>query len=633
MQHKKIRLHTADVSQKDRHGFQRADLYGFLFVFFLAMILRGIYLYEIKGAHFFFMLMGDAELYDIWAREILDQGWLGKEGFFQAPFYPYFLAVVYGIFGKNLLIVRWVQIILGSFSCVFIAGAGKYFFSRKIGILSGLLIAVYPGAIFFDLLIQKAVLGLFFMSALLFLLGRVSVFIRSSTWFVIGVILGCLILVRENALIFTVVILAWLFGYFRTEKWKKLILWSMLFILGSAVITSPVAIRNKLVGGELVLTTSNLGYNLYVGNSKHATGTYAALIWGRGDWRYERDDYTQLAEKALGRQLSPSEISRYWTKKAIDSITSDYLSWVRLMVKKWFLIWNAVEASDTESQYAYSDFSFLLKGLGYFLHFGTIFPLSILGFWASWEHRSRLWLLYLLLIVYAIGITPFFVFARYRQAMIAVLTMFAAAGLLAGFRALLEREYRTLFVSLVIVTLSGAIANWEIIPKQNISATTYYNWAVGFENQNNTETAIEYYLKAVELNPNYAMAYHNLGVVFCNQRNFSEGIKHFKQALRVKPDLLTTLNNLGVALYFEGKLDEALGYLKQVLRVDPEHDVQVYYNIACILARQHKTGESLKWLQQAIDKGYRNWDNIRTDEDLDNIRMTPGYREILEKNM
>ena len=111
-------------------------------------------------------------MYDQWARDIAQGNWFGTGVFYQTPLYPYFLAGIYGLFGHSLTIVRLIQAVGGAAACVLVALAGRAFFSRKVGLIAGALLAGYAPALFFDGLIQKAALDLFFMALLLFLLGR-----------------------------------------------------------------------------------------------------------------------------------------------------------------------------------------------------------------------------------------------------------------------------------------------------------------------------------------------------------------------------------------------------------------------------------------------------------------------------
>jgi len=42
--------------------------------------------------------------------------------------------------------------------------------------------------------------------------------------------------------------------------------------------------------------------------------------------------------------------------------------------------------------------------------------------------------------------------------------------------------------------------------------------------------------------------------------------------------------------------------------------------------------DSIEWLKKAINRGYNNWEMIKTDEDLKNIRDSSYYRELIENH-
>jgi 4-amino-4-deoxy-L-arabinose transferase-like glycosyltransferase len=344
----------ANVSPSEKPGRDSHVTMAYVYAFLLALAARGFYLWQIRHALVFTLLWGDAESYDTWACQIAGGDWIGKGVFYQAPLYPYFLGLVYALVGRNLLVVRLIQIVIGAGSCALLAQAGQRFFSRTVGVLAGVILALHPTAIFFDCSIQKSVLDLFFVCALLAILGGLLEK-PQRRWWAAGVALGLLILTRENALVFFPVILTWLFVHWRRKWWRARLRWAGLFVTGLVVVLLPVVCRNRIVGGEFHLTTSQFGPNFYMGNGKDATGLYQPLQWGRGDAQFEREDATQLAEQAMGRKLTPSEISRYWTTEALTDIRGDLPRWLRLMGRKWLLIWNVSEVGDSEDQYTYGD--------------------------------------------------------------------------------------------------------------------------------------------------------------------------------------------------------------------------------------------------------------------------------------
>src|SRR4030095_12505129 len=81
-------------------------------IFVLALAVRLIHVWQIRNAPFFSVLMGDSRAYDEWAQQIALGDWLGRDVFYQAPLYPYFLGTLYAIAGRDLLLVRLAQAII-----------------------------------------------------------------------------------------------------------------------------------------------------------------------------------------------------------------------------------------------------------------------------------------------------------------------------------------------------------------------------------------------------------------------------------------------------------------------------------------------------------------------------------------
>src|SRR6185503_12650783 len=111
--------------------------------------------------------------------------------------------------------------------------------------------------------------------------------------------------------------------------------------------------------------------------------------------------------------LTPSEVSSYWTDRALDFITAHPAQWLALTARKVWLLVNATEMLDTESQESYAEYSW---------------PLRLLGWMLSWGDRKRLAILYALTGAYAASVLMFYVFARYRLPLVGFFMLFAAAA-------------------------------------------------------------------------------------------------------------------------------------------------------------------------------------------------------------
>ncbi len=184
--------------------------FWFLMIFTAAFALRLVYLFEIDTIPLFEHLAGDARTYYEWGQRIAAGDWLGAGVFYQAPLYPYFLGILQFFFGETLWLARLIQITLGALSCSLIFLIGQQLFSREAGIISGFILAGYGPALFFDGLIEKSILDLFLLTAILFLIFCVSDEMKPAKWLGVGAVLGLLALSRENTLILVLVVPCWI---------------------------------------------------------------------------------------------------------------------------------------------------------------------------------------------------------------------------------------------------------------------------------------------------------------------------------------------------------------------------------------------------------------------------------------
>jgi tetratricopeptide (TPR) repeat protein len=399
-----------------------------------------------------------------------------------------------------------------------------------------------------------------------------------------------------------------------------------------------VAARNSYVGGGFYITTSQFGPNFYIGNNAAADGTYQSLRFGRGAPEYERQDATDLAERALGKRLTPAEVSGYWTGKALDFITSRPGAWLRLMGRKVALLWNATEMLDTESQEAYAEWSLPLRVGGLVGHFGILVPLALFGFVVTWPMRSRLWILYAMTLAYAASVVLFYVFARYRYPLVPLLILFAAAGLVeappflrmltTGSTALRGRALWTV----AAVAAVAVFCNWPMLSTTLMRAITETNLGVALQAEGRLDEATDHYRRAIALQPDYPPVYNNLATalrakgqigdaIATYQRAISmrpeypeaeynlanvlmdagkpaEAVEHFRIALRTIPASVDVHNNLGIALMGEGKRDDAIAEFRAALQVDPD-SAKTHRNLADTLASAHQYDEAIGHFHRA----------------------------------
>jgi serine/threonine-protein kinase len=75
--------------------------------------------------------------------------------------------------------------------------------------------------------------------------------------------------------------------------------------------------------------------------------------------------------------------------------------------------------------------------------------------------------------------------------------------------------------------------------------------------------------RAIELNPNYAMACHWYGVYLARMGKFDEARRQLHRALELDPYSPTININVGTAYYLAREYDEAIPHIRKALEIDP----------------------------------------------------------------
>lgn len=577
--------------------FARADL-G---VFALALALRLIHVWQLRSAPFFDFTMGDAQSYHDWGLEIAGGDWLGRETFYQAPLYPYFLGLVYTVFGPGLLAVRLCQSVLGAVACALLAAAGRRLFSPAAGVAAGLMLAVYPPAIFFDGLIQKTSPGLFLLCLLLLLLARlVTAPGRPRAWVWPGIVLGGLVLTRENALVFALVLPGWL--VLSRDAGRRRFARAAALALGLGLVLVPTAARNQAVGGEFLLTTAQFGPNFHIGNNPDADGTYRPLVFGRGDPRFERRDATQIAEREVGAPLTPAEVSRYWTGRSLQYILSRPDDWLRLTGRKVLLALNAAEVADTEDQLSHADWSAPLRLTGRVWHFGLLAPLGAAGLCLTWGRRRQLRPFHLMLAAYAASLVLFAVMGRYRLPLAPMLMLFAGAGAVSAWRMVGTGWNRQAAGAVGLAAALLVLCNWPVLSMSDMRAVTALNLGTELQAAGRFDEAVEQYRQVLALTPDDALAHSNLGTALAAQGRFEEAVGHYRRALALTPGDADAHSNLGNALLALGRTDEGVASLRRALAADPS-SAEAHAALGIALHDGGALDDAAVHLRQALDLG------------------------------
>jgi tetratricopeptide (TPR) repeat protein len=577
-------------------------------LFLLAFVIRLIYLNQIKSSPYFDTPQIDALWHHNWAKEIAGGDWIGKEVFFRAPLYPYFLGILYALFGESFYLPGLIQIIIGSLSCVLIFLLAKKLFNPTIGIIASVLACFYAPLIYFDAELLLPVLEIFLDLTSILLLLDAEARLHKRWWLLAGIVLGLSAITRPNILIFVPFVLLWICLKFWRENRNRIVSSGLFFLLGMILVTSPVTFRNWMVGKDFVLIASQGGINFFIGNNpiadgKTATGGFVSLpLEGYKDNVWISS--ITLAEKSLGKKLKPSEISDFWYKQGFHFIKTYPLKFLQLLGKKLYYFWNSYEIEIIRNIYFFSRWSSVLR-LFLWDHllcfpFGIISPLAIFGIILNAKFWKKFFLTYAFILSYMFSVILFFVTSRHRLPVVPFLIIFASYSIYWLVEKIRNKQTKSFFVSLSILLPLFLVTNSNLFGvKQTDLSPSYKSLGAAYSEKGQYDLAIAAYQKGLEINPNFAELHRNLGYAYHEKGFWEKAIKEYEQAITLAPHLAEAYGELGYIYEQMNRDEEAFQTYKKALEIDSTL-VRAHLNLAFLFEKKGLYEQAVNEYQKAL---------------------------------
>lgn len=534
-----------------------------LALFVIALGVRLIYLHQFSEFPTFRHLNIDQEYYNLWGKKILTEGLLGKDVYEMTPLYAWFLAFIYKFISTDLYVVRIIQALFGSLTIVYIYRLAVLLFdNRRVGIIAGLTGAFYGMFIMNDAMVMKPFLSTFFaLMALYWLVKLVEA--RAVTFIIPGLLVGLMILVRENALLLIAGIPLCFFiqrGIGLTAVKR-----SIFFSIGIALAILPVTLRNYAVSGEFVPVTAGGGEIIYMSYYEGSNGYYVPPDFiHTANPLAEHEEFRQEAIKRTGRQMSYMESSDYWSSEGFKFIKEDPKRIAYLVYRKFLVFWNFYETPDNQNIYFMSTLSSIIKCT---LGFGIIAPLGILGILVSLRHWRKLLIVYVFFLVYMASVLITFYISRYRVPTLPILIIFAALYVDWLYVRLRRKVVRTAALSIAALVLLFFVVNHRVDgvePYKDYFPTEYTKLGKSYMLEGNTEGAKKAYKSIVEMRPDFFAGHMGLGKIALKEGKLKEAVTHFRHAIQTAPrdhrgylSLAIAYNRLGMTAEAQAMLNRA----------------------------------------------------------------------------
>lgn len=553
----------------------------------------------------------DMHNYWNWAQQIAKGDWLsqqmtGKAPFYYGPLYPYYLAVIFKIFGVQFGAAHIVQAIMGVAPPLLVWASARRLFGRGAALGAGLLAALCSPFLFYTQMLLMEGLLLLIHAGILYALVR-GLEGRKWGWawaLAAGMLSAAACWGRGNFLLAIPLLGAvWLLAppmgwessvpesadldaeanadpgadsakkeqsnrkknsRFRDRAaWMRGAALAGAFAFGSTLLLGVTFARNLHVAKKAVLTTSNGPILFYIGNAHDSAGVLAYP-----------PSFEALEKKYKTREAVP------WGRELARDIAARPGAWARLLLKKTWMFFNSYDIADNVSYYANFRYSPLVgwSPVGWRL----LLALGALGIWRARRDWKRQVPLYVYCVGFAISIVAVFVVGRYRLQFLLPMLIWSGAGAAELLNLARARRWsglagRIVFAGAACALLApvyspGAAMNQSGAKDASpplIRVNDYMSLANAHSQLGQREKARELYRECAANYPWYPNVFTNLGGMLIEDKQADAARQLLEGYIKIYRGDANLLITYAHACAASGDAAQARKALGEILRADP----------------------------------------------------------------
>jgi len=123
----------------------------------------------------------------------------------------------------------------------------------------------------------------------------------------------------------------------------------------------------------------------------------------------------------------------------------------------------------------------------------------------------------------------------------------------------------------------------------------------------------------------------NANSVVNRDENLDNALREFSLAIQKDPGYAEAYSNRAVTYMQLKKFNKADEDLRKAKELSPDSP-SIHYNSASLESLKGNVDLALDEIDVSLTKGFSDYDALRRDPDLDNVRKHPEFRKILEKH-
>jgi len=327
------------------------------------------------------------------------------------PLYPFFLAGVYEVLGRDPIAVAVVQIGLDALTVLLLFWIGRRVAGEAVGLLAAAFYGAYPYLLYQNLTLNDTGVFIFLLAA-----GIAAAYkardTRNWRWAAaLGVAFGLGALTKTLIVLVLPLLALW---WWHALGLRRAVTLGAASGIALALVIAPWAVRNTRLHGELVLISTNGGSNLHQGNNP-CVADYLARGW---DAQWVR--CIELAPP----ELSETEADRWHREQALTYLREHPGEWPRLFWTKFWVLWSPVImpydlppdpylVDDAVLQFEST--AFQVARVVHVLYFTPLLILGLAGLILGWRDRREIAPLVAVFAAITIAYLIFHPSTRYRS--------------------------------------------------------------------------------------------------------------------------------------------------------------------------------------------------------------------------
>ncbi len=345
----------------------------------------------------------------------------GKHTTARFPMYPYFLGLIYLIFGYHTVVAFVFQAIIGGLVPLFVFLIAREFFDHRVSLVSAAITALYPSYILYTNRLMSEALFIPLMGLLILFSIRLWKHPSYGNAALTGFFVAAGALTR--GVVIPLLILAPIFSYlFSRGAWMKRLKSSLLTAMVIILTLSPWLVRNYIHHHKILFISSSGGPVLWmsyfpipVGYFFQIERAYAYVdSVGRDNASLEEFYRILVEDNQFGISGMQWYFDRYFPEEDMPENEAEFSDKLVMMVKER-LKSNPEIFVLKHIREALRFWHFLDDRAQYVISYGLILPFFLGGLWLLRKRWREFWFLMLFILYIWIMETGFMAAARYRM--------------------------------------------------------------------------------------------------------------------------------------------------------------------------------------------------------------------------